>query len=189
VQELKANINSLRQRIESESKRVSGSVGINNTINKSREAEVRAALEAQRNKVLKLKEQRDEVAVLLRDVDIARRAYDALNQRQNQTSLDSQANQTNITVLTPATEPSASSSPKVLLNTVLSVILGMLLAIGFALVREMTDRRVRSLEDISQSLDVPVLGSLPRPLRTGFTNKSHFVLPGNVVARLPASGS
>ena len=186
VQELKANIASLRQRVESESMRVSGSVGVANTINKSREAEVRAALEAQRVKVLKLKEQRDEVAVLMRDVEIARRAFDTVNQRQNQTSLDSQANQTNITVLTPAIEPGEHSSPKILLNTLLSVFLGTLLAVGFALLRELMDRRVRTLEDISEAMDVPVLGALPKPMGKGFARQSPFVLPGNVVARLPA---
>ncbi|MBK6854899.1 MAG: chain length determinant protein EpsF [Burkholderiales bacterium] len=189
VQELEANIASLRQRVESESRRVSGSMGVANTINKSREAEIRSALEAQRAKVLKLKEQRDEVSVLIRDVETARRAYDTVNQRQNQTSLDSQANQTNITVLTPATEPAEHSSPKILLNALLSVFLGTLLAVGFALLRELMDRRVRSLEDISQAMDVPVLGSLPKPSSRGFARQTPFVLPGNVVAaRLPAPG-
>ena len=89
-------------------------------------------------------------------------------------------------MLTPATAPGEHSSPKILLNTLLSVFLGTLLAVGFALLRELMDRRVRTLEDISEAMDVPVRGALPKPMGNGFARQSPFVLPGNVVARLPA---
>lgn len=186
VKELEANIGELRQRIEAETRRVSGSVGVNDTINRQREAGVRAALEAQRTKVLALKQQRDEVTVLQREVDSAQRAYDQVVQRLSQTNLESQNTQTNISVLTPASEPSEHSSPKVLLNAVLSLFLGLLLAVAFALVRELMDRRVRSLADLSEGLGLPVLGSLPRPLRgTAGARGSSLMLPSNVMARLP----
>ena len=98
VLELKANINELRSRYDAEVRRVSSSMGVNNNINKAREADVRAALEAQRTKVLKLKEQRDESQVLQRDLEAAQRAYDAVGARLTQTSLESQNNQTNISI-------------------------------------------------------------------------------------------
>lgn len=190
VQELKANIGELRSKIELESKRVGGSVAVSNTINKQREAEVRASLEAQRSKVLALKQQRDEVVVLQREVETAQRAYDQVIQRASQTSLESQNTQTNISVLTPATEPVASSSPKVLLNALLSTFVGTLLAIGFALLRELLDRRVRSLDDLSNGVGLPVLATLPRPLRGGGSARgSTLMLPGNVMARLPKASA
>lgn len=187
VQELKANIGSLKQRIDTETRRVSSSVGINNTINKSREAEIRGSLEAQRGKVAKMKEQRDEAAVLIKDVEAAQRAFDAVAQRLTQSSLESQSSQTNISVLTPATEPAEHSSPKILLNTLLAIFLGTLLAVGFALLRELMDRRVRSLEDLTEVLGVPVLGSLPRPMAAR-AGPSTLLLPNNVMGRLPAPG-
>jgi chain length determinant protein EpsF len=186
VVELIANIGSLRSRLESETRRVTGSVGINNRITRNREADVKAAIEEQRTRVLKMKAQRDEASAIMREVEVARRAFESVSQRQNQSSLDSLANQTNITLLTPATEPAEHSSPKLLLNTLLSVFLGALLAVGFALLRELLDRRVRSLEDISSSIDVPVLGTLPKPAKGSFARQNPFVLPGNVVARLPS---
>ena len=187
VLELRANIAELRLRIEGETRRVSGSVGINNTINKAREGEVRGALEAQRTKVLALKQQRDEALVLMKEVDTAQRAYDLVVNRASQTSLESQNTQTNISVLTPATEPADHSSPKLLLNALLSVFLGTLLAVGFALVRELMDRRVRTLEDLSEGLGLPVLGALPKPVR-GSGRSPTLQLPINVMARLPRTG-
>ena len=188
VVELKANITELRARVEGETRRVSSSVGINNTINKQREADVRAALAAQRTKVLALKQQRDEAAVLIKEVETAQRAYDQVVTRASQTNLESQNTQTNIALLTPATEPADASSPKVLLNTLLSVFLGTLLAVGFALVRELMDRRVRTPEDLTETLDLPLLGSLPKPMRgTLGRGERALVLPQNVMARLPGA--
>ena len=56
--------------------------------------------------------------------------------------------------------PIKASSPKVLLNTLLAVFLGTLLGIGLAFLMEIIDRRVRSAEDLSLALEIPVLGVL-----------------------------
>lgn len=184
VVELKANIAELRQRLATESQRVSGSVGVTDTIARQREQEIRASLEAQRAKVLALKQQRDEVNVLQREVETAQRTYDQVVQRMSQTNLESQNTQTNISVLSPASEPADASSPRVVLNLLLSVFLGALLGVGSALLRELTDRRVRGLDDLSEGVGLPVLGSLPKPMR-GSARGASLQLPGNVLARLP----
>lgn len=189
VVELRANIAELRQRIDSETRRVTSGVGVTSSINKQREAEVRAALEAQRNKVLKLKVQRDEATVLQREVETAQRTYEQVTQRFNQTSLESQLTQTNISVLSPAVDPNEASSPKLILNLLVSVFVGTLLGIGFAMLRELVDRRVRSLDDLTTGLDVPVLGVLPKPLRGQLAGRnSPMLLPSNILNRLPRPG-
>jgi chain length determinant protein EpsF len=188
VEELKANITGLRTKIETETRRVSGSLGLTNTINKSRESDIHVALEAQRSKILKLKAQRDQLGLLTREVDSAQRSYDAVVQRATQTSLESQNNLTNISILTPATEPSTHSSPKLLLNSIISFILGGILAIFTALIRELLDRRVRSLDDISDTLGVPVIGQLSKPARKFFGKGQNFVMPTNILGQLPNPG-
>lgn len=190
VVELKANIAELKVKLEVESSRVSGSVVVANTINKQREADLRASLDAQRTKVLALKQQRDEIAVLHREVETSQRAYDQVVARLSQSNLESQNTQTNISVLTPATEPAEPSTPKVLLNTVIAAVMGLLLATGFALIRELIDRRVRTLEDLSDGLGLPVLGSLPKPMHSlKSVRGSAMVLPSNVLGRLPRPGA
>jgi len=163
VIEARANIASLRNRLTTETRRVTGSVGVTATINRQRENQVRAALESQRAKVQQMKLLRDEGGVLLRDVESARRSYDAVLARLNQTSLESQTRQSNIYVLADASVPIKPSSPNVLLNTALSVVLGALLAGGAALGMEVQDQRLRALDDVSASLGLPLIGVLPKP--------------------------
>lgn len=141
---------------------------------------MRSALLAQRNKVLELNRERDQLSVLARDVDSAQRAYDATMQRFNQTNLEGQANQTDVSVLTRASAPLDMYSPKILLNLLLSLFLGSMLGIGFGLLAEKTDPRVRSENDLVSTLQAPVLGTIrwkpSGPRRLGL---SRFLLPTN----------
>jgi len=163
VKESRASLAELRTRLDAETRKVTGSVGVTNTINRQREADLRAALNAQRDNVLRLKEVRDEGLVLLRDVENAQRSYDALLQRYTQTSLESQTTQSNVNLLTQATPPLEPSSPRMVLNSLLSIFVGLLLALGTALLLELMDRRVRNVDDVVDALGLPVLGLMPRP--------------------------
>lgn len=189
VVEAKANIAALRSKVDAETRRVTGGVGISNTITRQREADVRAALEAQRNKVLRLKAVRDEGAVLQRDVESAQRSFELVMQRLNQTTLESQNTQSNINTLTTATPPLEPSSPKLLLNTVLSIFLGTLLAVGLVLLLELMDRRVRSVDDITGTLGLAVVGILPKPSTRALMGANKPSLAQQrVVGRLAAPG-
>lgn len=137
------------------------SLGTTSRVNVQRESEIKAALEAQKRRVLALKAERDQIAVLQRDVENAQRAYDLVTQRLAQTNLESQTQQTNVVVLTPAVAPLEPSSPKVLLNTALAIFLGSLLGVGAALVLELMDQRVRGEEDLARIPGMPVLGVIP----------------------------
>jgi len=163
VVEAKASLAELRVRLDAETRRVTSGVGVTSTINSQREAQVRCALEAQREKLLRMKAVRDEGMVLQRDVENAQRTYDAVQARLAQSSLESQTTQSNVHVLTQAVPPLEESSPNLLLNTVLALFLGGILAVGTAVVMELVDRRVRSVDDVIALLDLPVLGVLPKP--------------------------
>jgi len=172
VIEAKASINEMRARIDAETKKISGGVGVTNSINRQREAEVKASLEAQRAQIMRMKAVRDEGMVLVRDVENAQRAYDALLARLNQSTLESQTTQSNISVLTEAIAPVEPSSPRVVLNTLISIFMGVLLAVGAALALELRDRRVRDIEDIAETLGLPVLGVVPKPTAKSLLGKT-----------------
>lgn len=161
VVELRANIAELRRKIDAEVRRIGGGVGVTNVINQQREAQVRAELDSQRKRVLEMKKVRDEGAVIQRDIENAQRAYDTILARLTQTSLESQTTQSSVTVLAPATAPMLPSSPKLLLNAILAVFLGGLLALSTVLVMELRDRRLRSAADVVAMLGLPVIGILP----------------------------
>lgn len=179
IVELKASIAELRQRIDAESGRVARSVGINKSVALGREGQLRSALEQQRQRILQLKAQRDEVSVLLRDVENAQRAYDTLQTRLNQTNLEAQTTQTNISVLKEASPPTQHASPKVFLNTALAIFMGLLLGVGCALLLELRDRRLRTDDDIAQELGAVLIGVMPLSGSTGVKGGFHMPLLGN----------
>lgn len=161
VIETRANLAELKTRIDAETAKVSSSLGISNNINVQRAGEIKAQLEAQRAKVLKMKALRDQGAVLSRDVESAQRAYDTVLQRLTQTSLESQTTQSFVSILTQATPPLKPSSPRVLLNSILSVFVGGLLALAATFGLEFLDRRVRTIDDLEGVLGLPVIGTMP----------------------------
>jgi chain length determinant protein EpsF len=155
------DIASLRSRIGVEMGNIAGSIATADRVNAAREAELSEAVSAQKAKVLKIKAERDRMAMLQQDVGNAQKAYDLVTGRLAETSLEGQAQQTNVSVLVPATAPLLPSSPRRALLTGLAAVFGMLLGISLALIHEMARRRVRSTTDVVDLLGIPVLGVLP----------------------------
>lgn len=159
-QSAKAEVDKMQAELRAQVKAVSHSVGNNAQILQQRESAIRGALLAQKNKVLELNRTRDELGVLMKDVESAQRAFDAASQRFSQTRIESQAEQSDISVLNPAVPPIEPSSPRMALNIVLSIFLGGMLGLGLGLLSEMFDRRVRTESDLADDLDIPVFGTL-----------------------------
>lgn len=163
VIEARATIDGLKSQIRAETNRVTGAVRGGATMATERESEAVAAFEAQRQRLLKLKESRTDLQVMEREVETAQRIYDSIQERLSQTNLESKTSQSGIYQLSQAVEPTRPTSPRVFLNTAVSLVLGTLLALMVALTVELFDRRVRSPLDIPQALDIPVIGVLPAP--------------------------
>jgi len=171
VGKLAATIDSLRQRVGAETQRIAASLGTSSRMSAAREAEIAGAVEAQKARVLQLKEQRDEIAVLQRDVEGAQRAYEQVAQRLAATSLESQTQQTNVAILTPAAVPIWPSGPRLLIKLALALVVGVVLGVGTALVIELIDQRVRGEDDLARLPGVPVLGAIPGTARRVFRTR------------------
>jgi len=184
VMESRANIDNLRAQIRAETMKVTGSVRGSANMVGQREAEALAAFEAQRQRLLKLKETRTDLQVMEKEVETAQRIYDSIQERLSQTNLESQTSQSGIYLLSSATEPIAPTSPRVFLNTAVALVLGSLLALMVGLTVELFDRRVRSPIDIPQALDIAVIGILPAPklLRASKPSRLSLALSRSKVA-------
>jgi polysaccharide biosynthesis transport protein len=188
VIEARVNVAELRAKLDAESRRVLGGVAVSNNINKSRESQVRAELELQRAKVLRMKAVRDEGQVLARDVENAQRAYDAVQSRLTQTSLESQTRQSNVFRLSEATVPLEPSSPRVGLNLLLAVFVGAMVAVALALGLEFMDRRVRDPQDLGSALGLAVIAVLPDGnKKPGAARRRSLLAQQRVVGRLAVS--
>jgi chain length determinant protein EpsF len=160
VIEARQAVKALEQRIDSSMRRAAQGMEAPVRVNQARLAEVRAAIERQRKVVLERKARRDAAAALVRDVENAQRAYDAVLTRASQTAMEKEnTTQTNISILKAATVP--PQSPLLILNLAVAAVLGLLLGVARALFAEKRDRRLRTLEDVTERLQQTLLLALP----------------------------
>ena len=103
--------------------------------------------------------------MLQHDVEAAQRQLELISDRHTQSSLESQTQQSGVSVLSPATPPLDPSFPRWPLNIAIGLFLGGFLAVAAVLLRELADRRVRGAADLAAHLGLPVLGVLPGPVR------------------------
>ncbi|MDN4059336.1 chain length determinant protein EpsF [Massilia sp. YIM B02769] len=155
-----AEVEKMRADLNAALATVSRSVGGNAQVLRQREEDLRNALAAQKARVLELNRTRDELGVLLKDLDSAQRAFDAAAGRFSQTRIEAQSEQSDIAVLNPAVAPAEPSGPRILLNTLVAVLLGTVLGVGMALLLELLNRPVRSNGDVQELLGIPVLGTV-----------------------------
>jgi polysaccharide biosynthesis transport protein len=155
-----AERDSLRSKLESELTTARGSIDQAAQIANRQVTTLQGAVEQQKARVLELNQQRDTLAVLTRDVESARAAYDAAMQRKAHVRLESEVNETDIAVLNPAVPPLRPAFPLLTLNLMLACVLGALLGVGIALLVEVSDRRVRLRADLTALAGIPVLAVL-----------------------------
>jgi chain length determinant protein EpsF len=154
---MQAQIASLQAREAAEVSRVVGSLGTNNRVSIDRENQLRLAIESQKARVLDLRGQHDQAAVLQRDVDSAQRAYDLVTQRLAESTLEGQLRQTNVSILSRATLPYRQSWPVLWIDAAVAIFVGALLGLGLALLREHLDTRLHSTEQMAELTGMPAL--------------------------------
>jgi chain length determinant protein EpsF len=182
VQDARADVAALRAKIAAATRDVTGAVSIDARASRQREAEIQAQLEAQRAKVLQLKETRDEASVLQRDVDNAQHNYDLVNTRASQTALESQNRQANATVISQATPPAEPSSPKLVAGLLMGLVAAIGAGLGVAFLLEQLDKRVRTTSDAFDFLGLPVIGIMPSPSMNRRLKGQMAMIQGRVIS-------
>lgn len=119
-------------------------------------------VQAKRDQVLRLSGAQDQMAVLQRDVDTARNAYDAVTTRLNEVRLQSEVPMSNVSLLDRAVAPTLPSSPNVALRFLLGLFAGLFAGIAAALFLEWRNPKVRTVGGLVSLTGVPVLADLNR---------------------------
>ena len=158
--QLEAQIGEVKQQLAAETRRVSGGASTVKRGSSQKIGELTDMVAQQKQQVLSMRSDRDRIAVFQRDVETAQRAYEGVASRIGQLNLESQNNQANTRLLSPAVEPLEPSRPKILVGLLGSIFGGVVAGIALALGLELLDRRVRDPEDLMAIPGVPVLGVL-----------------------------
>lgn len=163
VRQARARVAELDQQINS----IAGS--IRSTLRTEYEV-ARTNEEALSNRVDQLKsstfnEQSESVrlSILRREADTFRQQYEFLLARYNQLNAEAGVQANNISLIDQAITPIKPSSPKIILNLFLALMLGGIVATIFCYVRHTVFDTIRTPDDIARNLRVPLLGVVPKP--------------------------
>ncbi|OZY86251.1 chain-length determining protein [Cellvibrio mixtus] len=157
-----SEVGALKQQMNRMLELISGSLQSSVELFQARADQLKAELAQQKELVLQLSRNRNELTLLKQEVDNTQAAYDAALARSVQTRLESQIAATDIAVLNSALVPTQPTSPNPLLITLLATLAGLLFGIAMALCWEWLDQRIRSVTDLEQGLGLPVLAYVPR---------------------------
>ena len=160
AQALFSQLATLDRSIEREETRAQSGVGTEYREAVKRETDLRQRVDTLKHSLLDQRRRGIQYNIYQREVDTNRQLYDGLLQRYKEIGVAG-VGSNNIAVIDPATPPNSPSSPKLLSNVFLSLLLGLGLAAlaTFALVQ--IDEGIGSPADVSQSIGLPVLGSIP----------------------------
>jgi len=128
---------------------------------KEREDQIRRFFEEQRDKAQGLNAQLAQYTILQSDWQQTKKLCEILDDRIKEINVTEDTGALNITVLEVARPQSAPSSPKKTRVMAVALVLGLMLGLGLALARDWMDHRIRSADEISAALGVPVLGVVP----------------------------
>ena len=99
--------------------------------------------------------------LLKRDVDATRLLYDTLLQRLKEASIATALRANNIRIVDTAERPGVPYKPDVRQRATVGLLFGLILGIGFAVLRERADRTLQDPGDVTYYLGIPELGVVP----------------------------
>ena len=87
--------------------------------------------------------------------------YDGLQQRLQEAGIIAGLHTTSIHVIDSADIPTDSSAPRTKVNLAIGTMLGLMLGFGVALLLESLDTNLKTMTDIEQALQMPLLAAIP----------------------------
>jgi len=161
VQSLQAQIAELDARINSIGNSIKRSVYLEFESAKEKEGSLADQVQELRSSALSEQDRGVQYTVLKRVADTNRSLYDTLLERYNQLNATAGAASNNISLVDSAEVPDSPSSPKLVLNLLMALLIGMVLAGAFVVIRDYYDDTIRSPEDVERKLGLPLLGLIP----------------------------
>lgn len=126
-----------------------------------REKELEVHFEQQRQKAVLLNNQLTQYAVLQGDYERTKDFCDILDDRIRVLNVDPQIGSFNIEIVEAAQPSGSPSKPQKTKTMAMALSFGLFLGVGLALQREWRDQRLRSTQEISALLGLPILGAVP----------------------------
>ncbi|HZJ95937.1 MAG TPA: polysaccharide biosynthesis tyrosine autokinase [Thiopseudomonas sp.] len=155
--ELSAAEASLRGQVE----QVVAAIERNYRVAVANEQSLRRSVDENRAQIQDISRKEYQLREYQREVDTNRALYDTFLTRLKETAATSDMDSVNARVVDTATVPRAPIKPKKALIVVLATFLAGLVGVGLTLLLEMLNNTFKSIDDVENKLNLPVLGILP----------------------------
>jgi polysaccharide biosynthesis transport protein len=159
--QIDAQLKQVQQRLQAEIQKLLRSVETEYNVAKMREAALLANVSELKREARALTERETQALALQRERDTSDELHAAVLKRFRETGIATALEANNVRIVEPATTPGLPSRPRKNLIYTLSVVGGLALGIGVALLAESLDNRVRSPEDVERAVGLPILGIVP----------------------------
>ena len=161
VQALEAQSNRIDEQIQDVGQSVKNSIRLAFEATRDRENEIRQQVGSVRDAALDEQDRGVQYNVLKRVAETDRALYNTLLTRFNELSATAGATSNNVSMVDVAQVPRTPSSPNLIINLIVALLGGTVLAAGFVFLREQFDDVLRTPEDVERKLGIPLLGLIP----------------------------
>lgn len=162
AQAIQSQINELDRAIAREESRVSGSVRAEFEQAQAREQALQQRVNALKGEYLDLRRRSIQYNIFQQEVDTNRALYDGLLQRFKEIGVAAGVGVNNITIVDTANVPEKPSSPKLLINLLVSMLAGIGLGAALAFALEQLDEAIADPSEVQRRLGLPLLGTVPK---------------------------
>jgi len=161
MQKLDVQIKNSRETLTAQRARVIESVKNDYESAVAAERSFSASLEQQKHEAMDLDRKSGSYVVLQRQADSDRQLWQSLLQQQKELQVVSNSRSNNVQVMDRAEVPGGPFSPNTRREWFTAMMAGMLVAFGLAFGIEYLDDTVKTPEDVSKRLGLPLLGLVP----------------------------
>lgn len=162
AQAVQSQIDQLDRSIAREESRVSGSLQASYREALQREQDLQGQVSQLKSDYLDLRRRSIQYNVYQQEVDTNQALYDSLLQRFKEIGVAGGVGVNNIAIVDPADVPQAPSSPRLLLNLLISILAGLGLGAALAFALEQMDEAIADPAEVERRLGLPLLGSVPK---------------------------
>lgn len=162
VQAIQSQLDQLDRSIAREEGRVTGSVQAEYREAAQRESALKARVEQLKASYLDNRRRSIQYNIYQQEVDTNRALYDGLLQRYKEIGVAGGVGVNNISIVDAADVPQRPSSPRLLLNLLISLVAGIGLGALAAFALEQMDEAIADPAEIERRLGLPLLGSVPK---------------------------
>ncbi|WOK35092.1 polysaccharide biosynthesis tyrosine autokinase [Sphingomonas sp. C3-2] len=156
-----SQIKDLDRSIANEEARVRDGISKNYHDSMSRENTLRAQLETLKNDALNLRRRSIQYNIYQRDADTNRQLYDGLLQRYKEIGVAGGIGSNNVLVVDAASLPDKPSSPRLVLNLAIALILGLIIAAAVVFILEQVDETIKDPLQVEPAFGLPNIGIIP----------------------------